>query len=56
MTSDKDLLREWRRAIPRSRPPLNMRLTEGVLTLVLGLAFVYMAAWWGWSQLRRRFT
>ena len=41
---------------PESRPPLNVRLTEGVWTLVVGLAFVWMLAWWGWSQLRRRFT
>ena len=56
MTSAKDRRRAWRRAIPRIRPPLNVRLTEGVWTLVVGLAFVYMLAWWVWSQLKRRFT
>ena len=54
MTSAEDLLRALRRVIPRPRPPLKVRLAEGVWTLVVGLAFVYMLAWWGWSQLRRR--
>jgi hypothetical protein len=56
MTSEGDRWRPWQRAIPRPRPPPNVRLTEGVWTLVAGLAFVYMLAWWGWSQLKRRFT
>jgi hypothetical protein len=56
MTSDEDLRRAWRRAIPHPRPPLKVRLTEGVWTLVTWLAFVYMLARWGWSQLKRRFT
>jgi hypothetical protein len=30
MTSDEDLRRAWRRAIPRPHPPLKVRLTEGV--------------------------
>jgi hypothetical protein len=30
MTSEGDRWRPWRRAIPRPRPPLNVRLTEGV--------------------------
>ena len=56
MTSDEDRRRVWKWVMPRSRPPLNVRLTEGVWTLVLGLAFVYMLGWWAWSQLKRRFT
>jgi hypothetical protein len=56
MTSAEARRPTWQRAIPRPRPPLNVRLAEGVWTLVAGLAFMYMLAWWGWSQLKRRFT
>ena len=56
MTSAEDRRRAWRRVIPRPLPPLIRLLTEGVWTLVAGLAFMYMLAWWGWSQLKRRFT
>jgi hypothetical protein len=56
MTSDEDRRRAWRRVIPPPRLPLMRLLTEAVWTLVAGLAFMYMLAWWGWSQLRRRFT
>ena len=56
MTSAEDRRHAWRRVIPRPRPPLNVRLTEGVWTLMVWLIFMWMLAWWGWSQLRRRFT
>jgi hypothetical protein len=42
--------------MPSPRPPLNVRLTKGLWTLVAWLAFMFMLAWWGWSQLKRRFT
>jgi hypothetical protein len=56
MTAHEDQRRPWRWAMPRPRPPLTVRLTEGVWTLVAGLAFMYMLAWVAWIELKRRFT
>ena len=36
--------------------PQEKTLLHRLQTLVAWLAFMCMLAWWGWSQLKRRFT